>query len=144
MNSGVKAEASSLRLGVVESVLRRRADAWRLQSEASDSAAGNELSQNVASSVGSWPSTLAAVVAVAVAAAWWLQWIEPRGTDCSEPGARRALLFQSDPPQVLRSRRSAAPSRERCSGVVLLLLPLLSLGQALVHTLLNECPDVQN
>ena len=92
MNSGVKAEASSLRLGVVESVLRRRVDAWRLQSEASDSAAGNELSKDVASSVGSWPSTLAAVVAVAVAAAWWMQWIEPRGKDCSELGARRALL----------------------------------------------------
>ena len=92
MNSCVKADASSLRLGVVESVLRRSADAWRLQSEASDSAIGNELSQDVASSVGSWPSTLAAVVAVAVAVAWWLQWIELRGKDCSELGARLARL----------------------------------------------------
>ena len=52
MNSGVEAEASSLRQGVVESVMRRRADAWWLQSEGADSAAVNESSQVVASSVG--------------------------------------------------------------------------------------------
>ena len=73
-----------------------------------------------------------------------MRWVEPRGKDCSEQGARRALLVPVGAAAGASVARIGGAVVRTLLGVVLLRLLLLSLGQALVHTLLNECPGVPN